>query len=70
MPFGMVSATYFIRSLKIAADPGRMSSAPPNTSVGALMCAQSSTTGSRYCIWSISVCTIASRGQSALSVQA
>src|SRR5215467_4654454 len=46
-PFGIVSATNFIRSLKIEADPGRLSSAPPKTSVGALMCAQSSTTGSR-----------------------
>ena len=36
-PAGIVSATYFIRSLKIVAEPGRLSSAPPNTSVGALM---------------------------------
>src|SRR5438067_2551130 len=46
-PLGIVSETNFIRSLKMADDPGRLSSAPPKTSVGALMCAQSSTTGSR-----------------------
>src|SRR5262249_14773995 len=62
LPLGIVLAMNCIRSLKTAGEPGRLSSAPPNTRVGALTCAQSSTTGSRYGTWPISACTMASRG--------